>query len=743
MKGFKDMKIRTKFMIIVVISLLASSAVSGLVNALQTYNRTASRIKENEADRLRQARQRIRDLVDAGYTVVESSYNQSATVEAIKKNYAEYLKSMVDIPYAVVSAKYEELKKNGALDRESMEKAQTEAIKALQSMRYGDAGYFWINDTSPTMIMHPIVPELDGRDLANFSKDGKVVLAEGTNTPMFQEFVRVTDSSPGRDGFVSYFWPHPQDKTRWVRKLSYVRLFSPWNWIIGTGVYVDQAETMAQKEAIEVLNSIRYGQDDYLFILDGDYRVTAHPDPALIGTRQENTKDPTGKLLFKELVDVAKKNGLGYVDYLWPKPGSSQNEPKSSFVRYFPEWDWVIGTGVYLDDLQAAIKREKLELRQSVIYQVAAVAGVALLFVVLGLLFAWFMTRKYIERPVGNLANMLKDISEGEGDLTKRLKIDSQDELGAMAGYFNTFVNKLEGVIQRVSENIHLLSSASTEMAGVSGEMAGSAGDLSRQTDQLAENTRSVQTNMDGVAASSEQLSNSVNTMAAAVEEMTATITEVAQNAGNSARVANSAADIAQNTGQAVQKLRESAQEIGKVVEVIVDIAEQTKLLALNATIEAARAGEAGKGFAVVASEVKELAKQTAESTEDIRNKIQGIQLNTDQSTAAIEEIVSVINQVNELAGTIAAAVEEQSTTTNEIAQNVAQSAAAANEVAKNVTEAANLSRDMTEASTGLSSSAQSTAQGADQVRTASQELSRMSEDLQSLVDQFKFRSIM
>ena len=421
MKGFADLKIRSKFMIIVVISLLASSAVAGFINALQTYRQTDNRIRENEADRIKQARQRIRDLVDAGYTVVDSSYKQSATVEAIKKNYAEYLKSMVDIPYAVVRDKYEELKKSGATDAESMEKAKTEVMKTLKSMRYGKAGYFWINDTVPVMVMHPIVSELDGKDLSNFSKDGKVVMAEGTQTPMFKEFVRVTRNSPDLDGFVSYFWPHPQDKTRWVRKLSYVRLFTPWNWIIGTGVYVDEAEATAQREAIEVIDGIRYGQNDYLFILDGNYGVVAHPDEKLIGTVQEKTQDPNGKLLFKELVDIAKKDGQGYVEYMWPKTGSSSNEPKLSYVRYFPDWDWVIGTGVYLDDIQAGIVREKAELKQSLIYQVAVMAGVALVFVFLALVFAWFMTRKYIEGPVSKMAFMLKDISEGEGDLTKRL----------------------------------------------------------------------------------------------------------------------------------------------------------------------------------------------------------------------------------------------------------------------------------------------------------------------------------
>jgi methyl-accepting chemotaxis protein len=363
-----------------------------------------------------------------------------------------------------------------------------------------------------------------------------------------------------------------------------------------------------------------------------------------------------------------------------------------------------------------------------------ATAGIG----VLALLILSYFIFKAITRPIAAAVAMLKDIAQGEGDLTKRLEVTGKDEMGEMARWFNTFVDKLQSVIGTVAKNVEQLNTASGSLAAVSDQLASGAMDMSEKSDSVSANSNHIQSSMDGVAAAAEELSTTVGAMATAVEEMTASVAEIAHNAGNSAGTANQAAKLAEATGQAVGSLRESARDIGKVVEVIVDISEQTKLLALNATIEAARAGEAGKGFAVVAGEVKALAGQTADSTEDIRRKIAAIQESTDEAAEAIGRIVTVIGQVNELSQTIAAAVEEQSATNNEIAQNVAQAASAADEVSKNTNRTAAVSREMTGAIDDVSRAAQGTAQGADQVRTASQELAVLSENLTGLVRQFR-----
>ena len=201
--------------------------------------------------------------------------------------------------------------------------------------------------------------------------------------------------------------------------------------------------------------------------------------------------------------------------------------------------------------------------------------------------------------------------------------------------------------------------------------------------------------NMNSVAASTEQMSANVRVVASAVEELTSSIAEVARSAKQAANVAGTAAGLAGDGNAKITEFGAAAGEIGKVIEVIQDIAEQTSLLALNATIEAARAGDAGKGFAVVATEVKELAKQTAAATEDIRRRIEGIQTSTSQAVRSIGEITEVIKKVNEVSRTIASAVEEQSITTREIAKNVAETSTAAQTVARGVAESASVTREI------------------------------------------------
>jgi methyl-accepting chemotaxis protein len=230
------------------------------------------------------------------------------------------------------------------------------------------------------------------------------------------------------------------------------------------------------------------------------------------------------------------------------------------------------------------------------------------------------------------------------------------------------------------------------------------------------------------VSAASEQVSKNVQTVAAGAEEMSASIREIAKNTNDAARIAKEAVAVAAGTNQTISKLGESSAEIGNVIKVITSIAEQTNLLALNATIEAARAGEAGKGFAVVANEVKELAKQTGQATEDISQKISAIQHDTQGAVTAIGQISGIINQVNDIANTIASAVEEQSVTTNEMSRNVSEAAKGSNEIVQNIT--------------GVAQAAQSTASGATETQAASQELARTASELQALVNQFKYGEI-
>ena len=336
-----------------------------------------------------------------------------------------------------------------------------------------------------------------------------------------------------------------------------------------------------------------------------------------------------------------------------------------------------------------------------------SVMGAGLL---VGISLAWF-TGQRITKPINTLVGRLKDIAEGEGDLTQRVAVSGQDEIGQLGMWFNTFVEKLQNAMQAIGQNSQALASSSEQLAKVSQQMTSNAEETSTQAST--------------VSVSSERVSKNVLSAATSSEEMGASIKEIAKNATEAAKIATNAVQAAEDTNATVGKLGESSAEIGKIIKVITSIAEQTNLLALNATIEAARAGEAGKGFAVVANEVKELAKQTSRATEDISQKIQLIQSDTQEAVQAIGRISGIIGQINDVSNTIASAVEEQSVTTSEITRNV--------------TEAAKGSSEITQNMGGMTQAAQETTTGAGNSQSAARELSRMTADLQRLVGQFKY----
>ncbi|MEQ8846155.1 methyl-accepting chemotaxis protein [Botrimarina sp.] len=350
---------------------------------------------------------------------------------------------------------------------------------------------------------------------------------------------------------------------------------------------------------------------------------------------------------------------------------------------------------------------------------------------------AWLVSGS-VAGPLAELVERVRSIAQGEADLTQRVEIGRSDEFGELAASFNAFIERMQKILRQVSQASESLSGRSTELTSTATTLAAGAEQTGSQSATVVSAAEQMSQAIATVAATSEQMSANVRSVAAATEEMTTTINEIAKSAEQSANVADQAARLAEISNDRVGGLGASADEIGKVIEVIQDIAEQTNLLALNATIEAARAGEAGKGFAVVASEVKDLAKQTASATDDIRKRIEGIQASTGEAVGSIREITAVITNVNEVARTIAAAVEEQSITTREISQNVSQAAAATDLVVSGVSDSARSSQGISQSMLGVDQGAKQTAGAATQTRHAGAEVSRLAAELRTIVSQFR-----
>lgn len=363
--------------------------------------------------------------------------------------------------------------------------------------------------------------------------------------------------------------------------------------------------------------------------------------------------------------------------------------------------------------------------------------GIGAIAAVIVGLFAFVVSARIL-KPLNRTITMLKDVAEGDADLTQRLDADRHDELGELAHWFNLFVERIQNIIGRILTNTEQLAARLSELSDTSDNLSNGAANSKEQSGTVSSAAEEMATNMANMADSTGQMSDGMKTVAASIDEMTSTISEIASNAEKSANVAAEATELTDISNAKVGDLGSAADEIGKVIEVIQDIAEQTNLLALNATIEAARAGEAGKGFAVVATEVKELAKQTAAATDDIRGRIEAIQSSTGEAVDSIKAISDIITNVNEVARTIASAVEEQSITTKQIAGNVSQTAAAAEVVSRGVTESADASKEITRSISQVDQVLNQTAAGAEQSKAAGNDLARLASDTQQLVREFR-----
>ncbi len=241
----------------------------------------------------------------------------------------------------------------------------------------------------------------------------------------------------------------------------------------------------------------------------------------------------------------------------------------------------------------------------------------------------------------------LHDIADGEGDLTRRLAEDRDDELGELARGFNRFASRIANLVRAMSDNAHELASTSEQLASTASQLSAGADSTTAQSATVAAAAEQMTANMASMSSSSEQMTANIRSVVLAVQQLTSNVSEIAKSADQTSEIAGSAAQLAESSNRTIEQLGAAADEIGKVIQVIQEIAEQTNLLALNATIEAARAGEAGKGFAVVATEVKELARQTASATQDIRQRIESIQLSSSEAIRAIREVGEAIQNVN------------------------------------------------------------------------------------------------
>ena len=384
----------------------------------------------------------------------------------------------------------------------------------------------------------------------------------------------------------------------------------------------------------------------------------------------------------------------------------------------------VVAYAQNISDMYSAYSRDTM-------YVAAGVVVFAVMMIGAVLLVTYSITR-----PIVKIWKAVESMASG--DLSQKLNIDQNDEIGMLARAINNMTENLSVMLFEVGRGIETLAGSSSELTKVSEKMSNGAQNTSNKSSVVAKASEEMSDNMNSVAAAMEQASTNISAVSSATDQMTSSINEIAQNTAKASGISTQAVSVARNASEKVNTLGVAADEIGKVTEAITEISEQTNLLALNATIEAARAGEAGKGFAVVATEIKDLANQTAQATDEIRAKIEGIQSSTGETVSEIENITNVIEQVNDIVSSIAAAIEEQSATTSEIANNVGQASQGVQEVNENVTQTSCASNEVTKDISEVSKEAVDMVSGSGQVNAYASELAQLSDDLRNLVKKFK-----
>ena len=708
---FKKVKVKHKLLLIVIGTIITISTIIAIKSIYSINMLTNKNIENYKKNAYKQKELELESYVTLAIKTVDSYY-QRTSKDKVQTEVEDDLKEKSDFLFSIINKQYELSK-----DRLTKKELETKIIQIVNATRFGKSGYFWINDLNAKIIEHPIKPSLNGKDLSNFEdKNGKKI---------FVEFAKKVKQS--NHGFVDYVWPKPGfDKPQ--QKISYVKLFKPFNWVIGTGEYVDNVTQHMKEQAKKNIEKMKYSNSGYFWINDINHKMVMHAvKPALNGKDVSGIKDPTGVYLFQEFVKTVKEKKAGLVKYMWSKPGEKEPQQKFSYVKLFEPWGWVIGTGAYVDDIEKQVSIMYTRAQEEINTIILQIAIISLISAIIISFIVGLISHNAIINPIENFQNGLLEFFKylnKESNDVKELEITSNDEIGEMAKVVNANIKKTKQLIEQdkvvLNEVSYLVKEVSSgtlsrrilhtsdnpamkELIGelntmmsnlqetighsldiltqyqandfrvkTSADCTGELCALMKGIDDLGstisqmlvenksngmtlnESAKHLLINVDTINTSAQDAAASLEETAASLEQVTGNIRANVENIGNMTTYAhhltNSANEghaLANQTTQSMDAINAQVTSINEAISVIDQIAFQTNILSLNAAVEAATAGEAGKGFAVVAAEVRNLASRSADAAREIKELVENATIKANEGKNIADKMIEGYDGLN------------------------------------------------------------------------------------------------
>ena len=656
---FKNLSIKGKILILslaTIIIIAFAIAVDSIISIKNFSNKNVENFKNNAYAK---KEEELKNYVSLAIKTVEA-YHKRTSPEKIKIEVQEDLKKQTNFLFSILESEYE--KQKGSMSDEAL-KNRLKAI--VNATRYGKTGYFWINDLDSVIVVHPIKPELNGKDMVAYKDQG--------GKQIFKEFATVAKNNS--EGFVDYVWSKP-GYTAPQPKVSFVKLFKPFDWVIGTGEYVDDVTTKIQEEALRTISEMRYSNNNYFWINDSNPKMIMHPiSTQLNGTDLSQKLDAKGKALFIEMAKVSreKKDG-GLVKYWWDKP-NVKNDPKEkfSYVQRFEPWDWIVGTGAYVDDIEEEVSKMQKETDS----QIMGIVTYLLIFTLIAVAIAYFINSYFIKgtiiKPLENLNEAIIDISKGNTN-ADHIDKTSDDEIGKLVDSFNGYIARLKAGYEEDAKVIENVDEVIEKVIN---------GFYVYKVDKTSSNPMII------------KLRDSINSMIERTNENLKNINNVLIEYGSS-NFSNTDLDTSKVNG-IISSLSASTQLIGVSVSEFLSmivatgrkLSDDTGILSDAASKLSSSANEQAASLEETAAAVEEITsivKSSVQKVHEMSNLASQLQISSkngevlaSRTTQAMEDIDAQVNSINDAITVI----DQIAFQTNILSLNAAVEAATAGEAGK------------------------------------------------------------